>query len=149
MEEAAPPHYREATDIWRQLVWDDLRRAQGLIDRIGDAPVRKNMHFFLEFTPPLDRDGYLGLLARRLAVARDWSVFLDRYPVLLMPVSWSAPVPIDEDVQTLERIQALTAAQGPLLCTALLGLCWRQCCRRHRPGFPRARAGPGSLPARR
>lgn len=39
-----------------------------------------------------------------------------------MPVSWSAPVPIDEDVQTLERIQALTAAQGPLLCTALLGL---------------------------
>lgn len=122
VEEIAPPHFHEACEMWRQLVWDDLRRAEALIGSLGDAPLRSNMKFFLAYTPPLDRDGYLGLLARRLAVARAWSVFLERFPVLLMPVSWMPPAPVDEDLQTLERLRALTDAQGPLLSTALLGL---------------------------
>ena len=122
VEEAAPPNFVEACDMWRQLVWDDLRRAVPLIDELGDTAVRTNAQFFLQYTLPLDRDGYLAMLGRRLAISRAWSEFHARYPVLLMPTSWLPPVPIDEDIHTLERTRALTDAQGPLLCTAMMGL---------------------------
>ena len=122
VEEAAPPHVDEACDLWRQLVWDDLRRATPLLQELGDASLRANMNFFLEYTPALARDAYLALLGRRLAISRAWSEFHERYPVVLMPSSWLPPVPIDEDVQSLARTRTLTDAQGPLLCTAMLGV---------------------------
>ena len=122
VEEVAPPRYQEACDAWRQLVWDDLRRAVPLIDELGDSAVRANMRFFLQYTPALDRDAYLALLGKRLAISRAWSLFHEKYPVLLMPNSWQPPVPVDEDIQTLDRVRALTDAQGPLLCTAMMGL---------------------------
>ena len=122
VEEATPPHYQEACDLWRQLVWDDLRRVVPLIDQLGDRAVRTNMHFFLEMTPALDRDTYLALLARRLAISRAWSVFHDHYPLLLMPNSWERQFPVDDDTVSLARMREITAAQGPLLCTAMMGL---------------------------
>ena len=122
VEETAPPRYLEACDAWRQLVWDDLRGAVPLIDELGDPAVRTNMRFFLQYTPALDRDGYLALLGRRLAISRAWSLFHQQYPVLLMPNSWQPPVPVDEDIHSVERLRALTDAQGPLLCTAMMGL---------------------------
>ena len=122
VEEAAPPHYLEACDLWRQLVWDDLRRAVPLIDQLGDQAVRTNMHHFLAFTPALERDAYLALLGRRLGLSRTWSLFHAQYPVLLMPNSWETQFSVDDDTKTLGRLQEITAAQGPLLCTAMLGL---------------------------
>ena len=122
VEEATPPHYQEASDLWRQLVWDDLRRVVPLIDQLGDRAVRTNMQFFLEMTPALDRDTYLALLARRLAISRAWSVFHDHYPLLLMPNSWERQFPVDDDTVSLARMREITAAQGPLLCTAMMGL---------------------------
>ena len=39
-----------------------------------------------------------------------------------MPNSWERQFPIDDDTKTQARLQAVTAAQGPLLCTAMLGV---------------------------
>lgn len=122
VEECAPPHYQEACDLWRQLVWDDLRRATPLLDQWGDQALRTNMQYFLAYTPALERDAYLALLGRRLAIGRAWSLFHAQYPVLLMPNSWEKQFPVDDDIQSLERLQQVTSAQGPLLCTAMLGL---------------------------
>lgn len=71
---------------------------------------------------PFDRDAYLTALGRRLALARAWSVFMQQHPVLLMPVSWQRQFPIDEDQHDVARMDAVIAAQSPLLATALLGL---------------------------
>ena len=123
VEEAEPPHFEEGAELWRQLVYDDLRRG-GLsaIEALGDAAVRTNLRLTLEGRPQLDRDGYLDALARRLTICRAWAVFFERYPVLLMPNSWQRPFAVDSDRVSVERMNAIIAAQSPLLGTAMMGL---------------------------
>ena len=55
-------------------------------------------------------------------ICRDWAVFLDRYPVLLMPNSWQRQFPVDADIGSPEQVHSLVAAQSPLLGTAMMGL---------------------------
>lgn len=120
VEEAVPPHFDEAVDLWRMLVHDENARA--VMEEHGGAALRQNVQYMFAGIKELDRDAYLKSLARRLTIQRDWSVFLDRYPVLLMPVSWRVPFPIDEDTKTAEQFEVLVAAQGPITSTAMLGL---------------------------
>ncbi len=123
VEEATPPHLEEASALWRQLVLDDLRRgAAPAIDAYGDAPVQAALRGYLHGLPSLDRDSYLSALQRRFTIARAWSEFFERSPVLLMPVSTQRAFAIDADTQGPERMTELLAAQSPLLSTAMLGL---------------------------
>jgi amidase len=59
---------------------------------------------------------------RRFNIARDWAVFLERYPVLLMPNSWERQFPVDDDQRSPERVAQILLAQSPMLSTAVLGL---------------------------
>lgn len=125
--EATPPHFEEGAALWRQLVMDDLRRgAQPAIERLGDEGVRAALRGYMHGLPALDRDQTLELLQRRFSLCRDWAVFLEPeaggHDVLLMPVSWQRPFPIDADSGPPEAMAALLAAQSPLLGTAMLGL---------------------------
>ena len=123
VEEAQPPHFEEAAELWRTLVYDDLRRG-GLaaIETFGDAAVRANLRLTLEGRPALDRDAYLDALARRLTICRNWALFFERYPVVLMPNSWERQFAVDSDTVSLDRMNHVIAAQSPLLGTAMLGL---------------------------
>jgi amidase len=53
---------------------------------------------------------------------RDWALFLQRHPLLLMPVSWRRPFPVDADQRGAAAMRDLLDAQSPLLATAILGL---------------------------
>ena len=123
IEEIEPPHFAEGADLWRQLVMDDLRRGgEAAVHGTGDAGVRSALAGYMAGLPPLDRDQTLDALTRRFSLCRDWAVFLDRYPVLLMPNSWQRQFPIDADIGPPEQVQRLMAAQSPLLGTAMMGL---------------------------
>ena len=123
VDEVAPPHFEEAAQLWRDLVYNDLRRAGvPAINAMGDAPVRKNLGFMMQDVPELDRDEYLNGLLRRQDIGRAWAVFLEQYPVLLMPNSWERQFPIDDDTHSASRMQRIVAAQSPLLGTAMMGL---------------------------
>lgn len=123
VEAVAPPHLEESAQLWRQLVMDDLRRG-GLpaVEQLGDAGTRAALRGYLAGLPALDRDGLLDAQMRRFSILRDWSVFLERHPVLLMPNSWQRQFPIDADLGGDAAVHGLLAAQAPLLATALLGL---------------------------
>ena len=123
VEHAEPPHFEEGARLWRQLVMDDMRRAaKAAIESMGDDGVKSALRGYLSGLDPLDANGVLEAQLRRLSIARDWSVFLDRYDVLLMPNSWQRQFPIDADKGPPEAVHALLAAQSPLLGTAMLGL---------------------------
>lgn len=123
VEEVAPPHFEEASTLWWQLVFNDLRRAGvPAIAHMGDAGVQAALRHYLHDCPDWSRDDYLQGLARRFSIARDWAQFFDTYPLLLMPNSWEIQFPIDEDTRSPERMRTMLAAQSPLLATALLGL---------------------------
>lgn len=123
VETVEPPHFEEGAQLWRQLVGEDLRSgAQAAIEAMGDAAVKSALRGYLHGLPVLDGAALLRLQQRRFDIARDWAVFLERYPILLMPNSWQRQFPIDADVGPPEQVQRLLAAQSPLLGTALLGL---------------------------
>lgn len=123
VDEVAPPHFEEAAQLWRDLVYNDLRRVGvPAINAMGDAPVRKNLGFMMQDVPELDRDEYLNGLLRRQDIGREWAVFLEKYPVLLMPNSWERQFLIDDDTHSASRMQRIVAAQSPLLGTAMMGL---------------------------
>lgn len=123
VEEIEPPHFEEAAQVWRRLLSDDMRRgAKPAIEALGDAAVKKTFGFQLAGFAAWDRDEYLAALARRLTIARAWSLFFAQYPVLLMPISWERQFPVDDDSRSQARMEQIFAAQSPLLGTAMLGL---------------------------
>ena len=123
VEEAAPPHFDEAAALWRILVQDDSRRnILAGVARSDDEAMkisRRNMVWGLVET---DRDGYLDALTRRHALLREWSMFLHKHPLLLLPVSWRVPALQGEDQRPPEIAFELIRAQSPLLATAMLEL---------------------------
>ena len=125
--EIEPPHAREATQLWRQLVVDDLRRiGQPLIESMDDAGVHSTLRAYQWGLKPLDAAGLLEAQARRFDICRAWSLMLEPeaggHDVLLMPVSWQRPFAVDADLAEPEAVQAVIAAQDPLLGTAMMGL---------------------------
>ena len=123
VEEAEPPHFAETAAMQFQLVMNDMRRgAASFMNEHGDAPLRKALQHYMATQPVWDRDQYLESLTRRFSIAREWSMFFERYPVLLMPNSWERQFSIDEDQVSPERTAQMLLAQAPLLSTAVLGL---------------------------
>jgi amidase len=120
--EAAPPHFEEANAIWSQIVFNDSRRLRPMIEAFGDAALKRCFDLYLGTTPELDRDAFNIVIARRLAVARAWSLFFTQFDVVLMPVSWELPFPVDEDLVSVERMRVMLQAQSPMLAPACLGL---------------------------
>jgi amidase len=122
VEEVVPPHFEEASTLWRQLVVEDMRRHQSVVDSHADAASKAALHGCMHGLPVWGLDEYLEGLVRRFNIARDWSVFLEKYPILMMPNSWEKQFPVDEDGRGVKRIEQILRAQSPLLCTAMLGL---------------------------
>ncbi|EHP42721.1 amidase [Cupriavidus basilensis OR16] len=123
VEEAALPDFLEAAALWRTLITDDSRRnIIAGVEQHGDEAMRRSQRNMIEGMAETSRDGFLDALARRQALARNWSVFLHHYPLVLMPVSWQRPCAQDADAGTLEQTHALLDAQSPLLATAMLGM---------------------------
>lgn len=123
VEEAEPPHFAEVSAMQFEMVMNDMRRAgEPFMREHGDDALRKALSHYMAVTPEWGRDQYLDALARRFTIARDWAVFFERYPVLLMPNSWERQFVIDDDLASPERTAQILQAQAPLLSTAVLGL---------------------------
>lgn len=123
VEEAEPPHFAEVSAMQFQMVMNDMRRAgEGFMREHGDEALRRALKHYMAVNPVWDRDHYLEALTRRFSIARDWAVFFERYPVLLMPNSWERQFPIDDDQRSPERTAQILLAQAPMLGTATLGL---------------------------
>ncbi|MEY5097545.1 MAG: Acylamidase [Pseudomonadota bacterium] len=123
VKEAEPPHFAEVAAMHFQMVMNDMRRvAEPFMRANGDDALRAVLDHYMAVTPVWDRDQYLEALTRRFSIARDWAVFLERDPVLLMPNSWERQFPIDDDLRSPERAAQILLAQSPMLSTAVLGL---------------------------
>lgn len=123
IEEVEPPHFAEVSAMQMQMCMNDMRRtAAPFMQDNGDDALRKALSQYMAVTPEWSRDQYLESLVRRFNIARDWAVFFERYPVLLMPNSWERQFAIDEDQRSPERTAQIFLAQAPMLGTAVLGL---------------------------
>ena len=123
VEEVEPPHFAEVSAMQFHMVMNDMRRGgEPFMREHGDDALRRALSHYMAINPVWDRDSYLEAMTRRFNIARDWAVFFERYPVLLMPNSWERQFPIDDDQRSAERTAQILLAQAPLLGTATLGL---------------------------
>ncbi|EFI62511.1 amidase [Comamonas sp. Z1] len=121
--EAAPPRLREAADAWLQLTTHEVDEMLGdAVATSGDSAVQLAHAAMHALVPGLGMKDYLRMQGLRVALQREWAVFLQRYPLLLCPVSWQTPFAVDGDLKGAEVMRTLVDAQSMLLSTAILAL---------------------------
>ncbi|MEN4919176.1 amidase family protein [Achromobacter spanius] len=123
VEEAEPPRFAEAAGLWLSVLMNEASGSMAReIERAGDAAIQRAYRSMLAHAPRLDKDGFIKAMAMRTTILREWGQFFERYPVLLMPVSFELPFRIDEDQQGEDAMASMLRAQSPLISTAILGL---------------------------
>src|ERR1700728_682204 len=71
---------------------------------------------------PFDALTLSKILTRRATLVRDWSLFLEKYPVLLMPVSGELPFPDQLDTRDDASFARVWRAQTPPIAMPFMGL---------------------------
>jgi amidase len=123
VEEAAPPHFEEIARLFFTMVRSEERSTTtGAIDRLGDDELRKARASTMAYASELDYDGYIKAFGRRATILREWQLFLERYPLLLMPVSSLLPVPMNYDQQGDVAVARMLTSHHPMLAISMLGL---------------------------
>lgn len=123
VEEVEPPSLNEAAETWELVANDEIRHFMWpAIDTLGDSGVRRAIRFMLGNSPVLDHVAHLRALAKRSTLVRQWQLFLQRYPLVLTPVSGQPPFPWGLDVDSQQSMTGVLQAQETQFAMPLLGL---------------------------
>lgn len=123
VEAVDPPLVAEIAEAWRNILNTDLRMlTHGAIRDYGSPTINKVLGADTNEEPPLDHPSYVRALADRTRLLREWNRFLDRYPLVLAPVSQVPPFPQDEDLKGPERMKQMLDEQSMLYVVNFLGL---------------------------
>jgi amidase len=121
--EVCPPRYEDAVEVWRRLLLGDLAAVLGDMAPIMGDDGRAFLMAINDTVPPLaDSVAFSKLLARRDGIARDWSMFLGGYPLVLSPAWTQLPFQHGYDVASPEASRAVMDLVRPALPANLLGL---------------------------
>jgi amidase len=123
VEETPCPPMREAADLNAKLWMGEMR--YGAKEMIAKEAEADSMHIFDQMTkrsPDIDMHGLLNALQARAGLLREWSLFMQKYPILLCPVSGHLPFPQQYDVSSDQNFEAAMEAQLTQLAIPLLGL---------------------------
>lgn len=93
-EIADTPPLREAAD-WQTKLWlgDGYEALLQAAEKEGDPGALACLRGNRANVFPFDQAAYSMALTRRAALSREWLLFLEKYPVLVMPVSRELPFP--------------------------------------------------------
>ncbi|GAC1344990.1 MAG: amidase family protein [Acetobacteraceae bacterium] len=117
------PSLHEATDMLSRLwIGDGLPAFADAVEREGDRAAITTLAGFCRHAPAMEPDVVARTLQARLTLARAWSLFLDRFPVLVLPVSAELPFPDDLDQQGEAGFDRVLAAQLVQTGLPLMGL---------------------------
>ena len=123
VEEVAAPPMREAAELQTKLWLGDNYEAQlAAAEREGDPGALACLRGNRDKVLPFDADALSKTLTRRATLARDWLLFLEKYPVLLMPVSAELPFPDQLDTRDEASFKRVWQAQLPMIAIPFMGL---------------------------
>ena len=119
-EIANTPPLREAADLQTKLWLGDGYEAQlEAAEREGDPGALACLRGNRSKVHPFDLSG---ALTRRATLTREWLLFLEKYPVLLMPVSGELPFPDHLDRKDEASFARVWHAQLPQIAIPFMGL---------------------------
>ena len=123
IEEAEPPDFEEIARMFFTLIRSEERSTTtSAIDRLGDEALRNARASTMAYASELDYQGYIKAFGRRATILRQWQSFLERYPLLITPVSSLRPVPVDYDQNGDAAVARMLTSHHPMLAISMLGL---------------------------
>lgn len=123
VEETMPPSLHEASELWHDLGTTEQFHTLGpKIGACGDPGIHDFLKAWWALRPPKDLPHYLGALALRDDLIQQWTAFLERYPIVVMPSSPSAPPRAGLDVQGIDGTRQMLDALYYQLTLPVLGL---------------------------
>jgi amidase len=122
-EAAAPPSIEEAADLWSTLVLNEAKLSMiEVIRQHGGAAIRKTGELMINQAPATDFAAYVKALGRRATILREWQIFLERYPLILMPVCRAPAYELGLDQRDDAAMRRIFDDMAPILAPAVLGL---------------------------
>ena len=117
------PPLREPAEL-QMILWlgDGFAGMLAAAEREGEPGALALLHGYDAFVRALAPDAVTKALARRATLAREWAAFLDRYAVVLLPVSAELPFPNDLDLVDAASLARVVAAQMPMVGLPLVGV---------------------------
>ncbi len=123
VEEVEPPSLAEAHELWKLIANDEARLFMwSAIEQFGDEGVRRSFGWMLDDSPVLDHAAHLKAFAKRSTLVRRWQQFMERYPLVLGPVSGEPPFPWGWDVESAATMARVMRAQESQFAVPVLGL---------------------------
>ena len=123
LDEVDCPPLREPTRRQLELWLADYRRgADKAVRREADPDASFVYEQLQAACPAPDLDDLMDTLQRRATLCREWSLFLEHYPVLLCPVSAELPFPDLLDVESPDAFRRVLEAQLTQIGLPFMGL---------------------------
>jgi amidase len=123
VEEVEPPDVEAAARLWWRIVNTEIRHmTEPTIRRLGDAGMNRALDVYLAAAPEVDLTGYIKDLAQRRKHLREWLQFVERYPLVVGPVSSEPPLPVGFDTDDSADGEQLRRIQRLMITVNLLGL---------------------------
>jgi len=121
--EACPPRYEEAVEVWARFLMGDMAAAFAQMGPIMGEDGRGFLEAFNRTVAPLANTTEMSqLFVQRYGIARDWSVFMADYPLLLTPTWTMLPFESGFDIDGPGAAAATKALMAPVCPANLLGL---------------------------
>jgi amidase len=127
VEEVELPQFGEAAELWWNLGLTELKLGMlAEVRRVGDATARRFFDLMFKVYDQefgkVELGGFAAGYGRRGWLRREVSVFMEGWPLLLMPVSGEPPFPPADITASAERVAELMAFAWPGMAVATLGL---------------------------
>jgi amidase len=117
------PGFTRAKELWFEMQVPEFREYMlPSIEKEGDQGVRTAVRFKLENCPPTNQLAYMKALAERTRLIREWTLFMDRVPLVLAPVSSQPVYEPGFDIESAQRTAALWRECSTMMAVPVLGL---------------------------
>ncbi len=122
-EVAKSPPLAEPAQLQAMLWLAETRRGlNAAIAKEADPDATAVYGYMERLCPEPDLFAFQDALTKRATLLREWVLFLERFPVVLMPVSGELPFRDNSDSESFEGFQRIMAAQLPQVGLPLLSL---------------------------
>ncbi|WP_134738090.1 amidase [Nocardioides sp. 503] len=127
VEEVSLPLLGEASRLWWQLALTEFAVAlKAEVARVAEPGYRVFFDLMYDVYDQefgsVDLPQFIAGWSRRGMLQRELSVFMDRYPLILTPVSGEPPFVMGADAESVSRSAELMGHQWPSMSVALLGV---------------------------
>ncbi len=123
VEEIVPPHLARVSELWHPIGLPDLNVSlRPLAGDSGDPGIATFIEAWFELKESADLTGYLDALAEREVMLREWSAFLETYPVIVMPACTEVALAAGLDVRDMAGAAQMLDALRFQLVLPVLGL---------------------------